>query len=71
MKVVQTRLGHASAKVTLDTYGHLFPDEEDRTAPLSRTRSAQRSALLCHICVRRVSRTADKGAFNLLDGKTV
>ncbi|MGH8984890.1 MAG: hypothetical protein ACRDY6_13590 [Acidimicrobiia bacterium] len=31
MKVVQSRLGHASAKTTLDTYGHLFPDEEVRT----------------------------------------
>jgi integrase len=31
VKVVQSRLGHASAKTTLDTYGHLFPDEEDRT----------------------------------------
>jgi integrase len=31
IKVVQTRLGHASAKTTLDTYGHLFADEEDRT----------------------------------------
>jgi integrase len=31
IKVVQARLGHASAKVTLDTYGHLFADEEDRT----------------------------------------
>jgi integrase len=31
VKVVQTRLGHASATTTLDTYGHLFPDEEDRT----------------------------------------
>jgi integrase len=31
VKVVQCRLGHASAKTTLDTYGHLFPDEEDRT----------------------------------------
>jgi integrase len=30
-KLVQARLGHASAKTTLDTYGHLFPDEEDRT----------------------------------------
>jgi hypothetical protein len=24
-------VGHASAKTTLDTYGHLFEDEEDRT----------------------------------------
>jgi integrase len=31
VKVVQTRLGHRSAKTTLDTYGHLFHDEEDRT----------------------------------------
>jgi len=30
-KVVQTRLGHSSAKTTLDVYGHLWPDEEDRT----------------------------------------
>jgi integrase len=31
IRVVQERLGHASAQVTLDTYGHLFSDEEDRT----------------------------------------
>jgi integrase len=31
VKVVQARLGHASAKTALDTYGHLFPDEADRT----------------------------------------
>ena len=31
VKVVQSRLGHASAKTTLDVYGHLFPDEEFRT----------------------------------------
>jgi integrase len=31
VKVVQSRLGHASATTTLDVYGHLFPDEEDRT----------------------------------------
>jgi integrase len=31
VKVVQTRMGHASAKITLDIYGHLWPDEEDRT----------------------------------------
>jgi integrase len=30
-KVVQARLGHSSIKVTYDCYGHLFPDEEDRT----------------------------------------
>jgi integrase len=31
IKVVQTRLGHASAKVTLDVYGQMFRDEDDRT----------------------------------------
>ncbi len=31
MKVIQARLGRSSAKTTLDTYGHLFADEEDRT----------------------------------------
>jgi hypothetical protein len=28
---VQSRLGHASAAETLDTYSHLWPDSEDRT----------------------------------------
>jgi integrase len=28
---VQARLGHTSAKTTLDVYGHLWPDDEDRT----------------------------------------
>jgi integrase len=31
VKVVQARLGHKSATETLDTYGHLWPDEEDLT----------------------------------------
>ena len=29
MKVVQQMLGHASATMTLDTYGHLFEDRLD------------------------------------------
>ncbi|MGV0697447.1 tyrosine-type recombinase/integrase [Mycolicibacter sinensis] len=28
---VQQALGHSSASVTLDTYGHLWPDANDRT----------------------------------------
>jgi hypothetical protein len=28
---VQRALGHASATTTLNTYGHLWPDAEDRT----------------------------------------
>lgn len=31
VKVVQARLGHASAAETLDTYSHLWPDSEDKT----------------------------------------
>jgi integrase len=31
VKVVQARLRHASAKTTLDTYGHLWPDTDDST----------------------------------------
>lgn len=41
VKAVQTQLGHSSATVTLDTYGHLMPDELDRLADaLDRSRSA-------------------------------
>jgi integrase len=31
VKTVQRRLGHASAVETLDTYGHLWPDNEEQT----------------------------------------
>jgi integrase len=31
VKVVQTRMRHASAKTTLDTYGHLWPDSDETT----------------------------------------
>ena len=31
VKVVQARLGHASASETLDTYSHLWPDSDDTT----------------------------------------
>jgi integrase len=31
VKVVQARLRHASAKTTLDTYGHLWPDSDGST----------------------------------------
>jgi integrase len=32
IKAVQKQLGHATASITLDTYGHLFPDELDQLA---------------------------------------
>jgi integrase len=47
---VQRVLGHASAKVTLDTYGHLFPDAEDHTR-------AVLNAALSSWCVTGVSFT--------------
>lgn len=31
VKVVPTRLGHATAAETLDTYSHLWPDSDDKT----------------------------------------
>ena len=31
VKTVQARLRHASAKTTLDCYGHLWPDRDDST----------------------------------------
>ena len=31
VKVVQARLRHASAKTTLDVYGHLWPDSDEST----------------------------------------
>jgi integrase len=31
-KAIQTHLGHSSIQVTLDLYGHLYPDEMDRLA---------------------------------------
>ena len=32
MKVLQTLLGHKTATLTLDRYGHLFPDDLGRIA---------------------------------------
>lgn len=31
VKVVQARMGHSSTMVTLDVYGHLWPDSDDKT----------------------------------------
>jgi hypothetical protein len=32
IKAVQKQLGHATASITLDTYGHVFPDELEALA---------------------------------------
>jgi integrase len=31
VKTVQARLRHASAKTTLDVYGHMWPDKDETT----------------------------------------
>ncbi len=36
-KVIQTRLGHSSIKVTLDRYGHLFEGLDEAAAPLDKS----------------------------------
>lgn len=36
VKVVQARMRHASAKTTLDTYGHMWPDSDEPPGPPSR-----------------------------------
>jgi integrase len=55
VKVVQARLGHASATETLDTYSHLWPDSEDLT------RSAVDSVLLASEAERDTNVTREPG----------
>jgi integrase len=43
IKAVQKQLGHATASITLDTYGHLFPDELEALA--TRMEDARTEAL--------------------------
>lgn len=43
VKAVQRQLGHATASITLDVYGHLFPDELDALA--SRLEDARAEAV--------------------------
>jgi integrase len=54
VKVVQARLGHATAAETLDTYSHLWPDSDDTT------RTAVDSALKI-MRLADSSRTAEHG----------
>lgn len=46
VKVVQARLRHASAKTTLDTYGHLWPDADDSTRAAINSVMTARSGVL-------------------------
>jgi integrase len=43
VKAVQAQLGHATASITLDTYGHLFPSELEALA--DRLEQARAAAL--------------------------
>jgi integrase len=52
VKSVQRMLGHASATLTLDRYGHLFPDELDRVA--QRLDEAARQAGVYKTCTEPV-----------------
>jgi len=52
VKVVQTRLRHASAKTTLDVYGHLFPDQDEAT------RTAVDAVLVARADYLRTSRSS-------------
>ncbi|MBA2455570.1 MAG: tyrosine-type recombinase/integrase [Nocardioidaceae bacterium] len=47
VKVVQARLRHASAKTTLDTYGHLWPDADDSTRAAIGAVFAERARTSC------------------------
>jgi integrase len=48
VKVVQKRLRHASAMETLDTYGHLRPDSDDRTRAAVDAVLGARVSPVCH-----------------------
>ena len=53
VKVVQARVRHASAKRTLDTYGHLWPDSDDST---TRGRGLAFSPIMRTLCGLAASR---------------
>lgn len=52
VKVVQERLGHTSAAMTLDIYSHLWPADDDRT------RSAVEAALGALADISRTTESA-------------
>jgi integrase len=54
VKTVQARLRHASAKTTLDTYGHIWPDRDEST------RAAVESVITARPEQRRNSVEANK-----------
>lgn len=59
IKVVQQMLGHKSATMTLDLYGHLFPDQLDEVA--DRMDAAARS-LVYPLCTRAPVTAIESGS---------
>lgn len=55
VKVVQSRLGHATADETLNTYAHLWPDTEDRS------RAAVQAGLADSLTAHRRPKRSSKG----------
>ncbi|CAA9344196.1 MAG: Phage integrase family protein [uncultured Nocardioidaceae bacterium] len=53
VKVVQARVRHASAKTTLDTYGHLWPDSDESTRTVVESVLAARADSLRTTAVER------------------
>jgi integrase len=56
VKAVQAMLGHKSATVTLDRYGHLYPDELEALA--DRLDRAHAAAVAADVCPQRVPSVA-------------
>ena len=54
VKVVQQMLGHKSATMTLDLYGHLFGETDSMLWPMPWTRRGPQRFLVCTHCVPRV-----------------
>ncbi len=59
VKVVQARLRHGSAKTTLDTYGHIWPDKDETSravvAEVLRAREASSDVPADYLRTRRPS----------------
>lgn len=56
VKEVQERLGHTSAAMTLDVYGHLWPSDDDRTRQATDVVLAELSSAACSHIVRTEER---------------
>jgi hypothetical protein len=70
VKVVQVRLSHSSAKTTLDIYGYLFEDEEDKTRTTIETEFGAMTACgrpKAPVRGRRRHRTRRSSAYSVLD----